>query len=64
MYLTALNIIGIVITLDTGNCGEIYNVDWFQAGLEMSACVALCEVAKTTFLREMGFISDKSETYD
>jgi hypothetical protein len=35
-----------------------YSVSFQQAGMKMSECVALCEVAKTLFLKEMNYIPD------
>lgn len=32
-----------------------YSVSFMQAGMKMSECVALCEVAKSIFLAEMGY---------
>lgn len=37
------------------NDGE-YSVKFMQAGMKMSQCMALSEVAKTIFLTEMGYI--------
>ena len=43
----------IVIALDdTKDC---FSVSWFQCGMKMSECVALCEVAKAKFLEEMNY---------
>ena len=44
----------LVLALDdtAGN----FSVSFVQAGMKMSECVALCEVAKTIFLREMEYI--------
>lgn len=33
-----------------------YDISFMQAGMKMSECVTLCEVAKTIFLREMEYI--------
>jgi glucan biosynthesis protein len=33
-----------------------YNISFIQAGMKMSECVSLCEVAKTLFLGEMDYI--------
>lgn len=33
-----------------------YTISFMQAGMKMSECVTLCEVAKTIFLREMEYI--------
>lgn len=32
-----------------------YDTNWFQCGMKISECVALCEVAKSRFLEEMGY---------
>lgn len=44
----------LVLALDdtSGN----FSVSFVQAGMKMSECVTLCEVAKTIFLREMEYI--------
>jgi len=33
-----------------------YNISFIQAGMKMSECVGLCEIAKTLFLTEMEYI--------
>jgi len=33
-----------------------YSVSFIQAGMKMSQCLTLCEVAKTKFLAEMGYL--------
>ncbi len=33
-----------------------YSISFMQAGMKMSECVTLCEVAKTIFLRDMEYI--------
>jgi len=33
-----------------------FQVSFIQAGMKMSECVSLCEVAKTIFLSEMNYI--------
>lgn len=43
----------IVIALDDND--NNYSVSFLQAGLKMSECVALAEVAKSIFLSEMGY---------
>jgi len=45
----------LIICLD--DTDNQYNVKFEQAGLNMSQCTALCEIAKTIFLREMGYIA-------
>ena len=39
------------------NDDDQYSVRFLQAGMRMSQCVTLCEVAKTVFLTEMEYIS-------
>lgn len=34
-----------------------YSVSWAQAGMKMSQCISACEVAKTLFLSEMGYVT-------
>lgn len=34
-----------------------YSISFNQAGMKMSECVSLCEVAKIIFLEQMGYIS-------
>ena len=36
-----------------------YDVSFIQAGMKMSECLALVEVAKIIFLKEMGWIEDE-----
>lgn len=43
----------LILALDDNNQ---YSVSFMQAGMKMSECVTLCEVAKTIFLREMEYI--------
>lgn len=45
----------LILALDESD--EEYRVTWVQAGMKMSQCVALCEVAKTQFLSEMNYIN-------
>lgn len=33
-----------------------YSVSFVQAGMKMSECISLCEVAKTIFLEQMNYI--------
>jgi hypothetical protein len=40
-----------IISLDDSD--ECYQVNWLQAGMKMSECVSLCEVAKVQFLGGM-----------
>ena len=35
--------------------GDLYDTSFIQAGMKMSECLALCEVAKQVFLEEMGY---------
>ena len=48
----------IIISLDDEGNGDTYTVNWYQAGMKMSQCVALCEVAKIQFLTEMEYIQE------
>lgn len=43
----------LILGLDDTN--ENFSVSFVQAGMKMSECVALCEVAKTIFKEEMGY---------
>ena len=38
------------------NTKDQYSVNFHQAGLKMSECLSLCEVAKTIFLTEMEYL--------
>lgn len=42
----------IVCVDETEDC---YRVTWYQCGMKMSQCLALCEVAKSKFLEEMDY---------
>lgn len=44
----------LIISLDTSN--DMYFVNWMNAGMNMSQCVSLCEVAKMQFIGEMEHI--------
>ena len=44
----------LIIGLDESE--EQYFISWAQAGMKMSECLALLEVAKGRFLSEMGFL--------
>ena len=46
----------LVLTLDEED--ERFKVYWCQAGMKMSQCLTLCEVAKTIFLTEMNYIAE------
>lgn len=48
----------LVISLDTTN--DNYNVRWIQAGMNMSECIALTEIAKVTFLQQMEYVKGGS----
>lgn len=39
------------------NDSDGYDVRFIQAGMKMSQCLTLCEVAKTIFLSEMDYIN-------
>ena len=45
-----------VLILGLDDTNENFHVSFVQGGMTMSQCVALSEVAKTLFLREMGYI--------
>ena len=44
----------IVLALDDSD-GQ-YSVSYVQAGMRMSECITLCEIAKSVFLKEIGYI--------
>ncbi len=46
----------LIIALDRGKSGDDYSLSFNQAGMRMSDCIALCDIAKTLFLTEMGYI--------
>jgi len=46
----------LILALDEGENQDQYAVSFIQAGMKMSQCVSLCEVAKTIFLNEMGYV--------
>ncbi len=48
----------LVLALDDN---DQYVVSFIQAGMKMSQCVALCEVAKTIFLTEMNYIPAEND---
>ena len=50
----------LVITVDEED--DSYVVNWMQAGMKMSQCVALCEVAKVKFLTEMNYVKPNVES--
>lgn len=45
-----------VLILAIDDTNENFDVSFIQAGMKMSQCVTVCEVAKTIFLRSMGYI--------
>ncbi len=45
----------LVLLLDDDDC---YDVSFHNSGMSASQCIALCEVAKTLFLIEMGFVEE------
>jgi len=51
-YITPNKIL--ILSLDTSLEG--YSTSFHQAGMRMSECIALCEVAKVRFLQEMEYI--------
>ena len=44
----------LIIRLDNPT-SDVYDVEFAQAGLRTSECIALLEVIKTVFLEEMGY---------
>ena len=46
----------LVLTVDEEN--NSYRVNWMQAGMHMSQCLTMCEVAKALFLKEMNYIPE------
>lgn len=44
----------LILALDEGT-GDEYSISFIQAGMQMSQCVSLCEIAKAMFLDEMGY---------
>ncbi len=46
-----------IIALDDSD-GD-YNTSFYQAGMKMPECLALCEVLKIRFLQEMRYIPDE-----
>lgn len=45
----------LILALDEGEQGDKYEISFIQAGMKMSQCVSLCEVAKSLFLSEMNY---------
>ena len=45
----------LILALDDDGC---YNTSFYQAGMKMSQCLALCEVMKVRFLQEMEYIPE------
>lgn len=46
----------LILALDRGEKGDDYNISFIQAGMNMSECIALCDISKTLFLTEMNYI--------
>ena len=44
----------LILSLETKN--NIYSISWHQAGMKMSECLPLLDVAKIRILQEMGYI--------
>lgn len=44
-----------LLVLGLDDTSENFAVSFIQAGMTMSQCVALCEVAKSIFLKEMDY---------
>jgi hypothetical protein len=45
-----------VLVLGLDDTQDNFNITFFQAGMSMSQCLAVCEAAKTLFLKEMLYI--------
>ncbi len=45
-----------VLVLGLDDTQENFRISFFQAGMTMSQCLAVCEAAKTLFLKEMRYI--------
>jgi len=45
-----------ILILAVDDTNENFDVSFIQAGMKMSQCVTVCEVAKAIFLRSMGYI--------
>lgn len=43
------------------NDDDQYTVSFIQAGMKMSQCLTMCEVAKTIFLNEMGYLDGRND---
>ena len=48
----------LILALDRGDDNDMYSISFRQAGMDMSECITLCEIAKTIFLTEMNYIPD------
>jgi hypothetical protein len=46
----------LVLALDDTN--ENFSITFFQAGMTMSQCLAVCETSKAIFLKDMGYLDD------
>lgn len=44
----------LILALNDDN--DMYDISYMQSGMRMSECVTLCEIAKTIFKREIGYI--------
>jgi hypothetical protein len=44
-----------ILILSLDDAEDEYNVTFLQAGMTMSQCVSVCEVAKAIFLKEMNY---------
>jgi len=49
----------LILALDNGEDNDQYRVSFVQAGMKMSECLTLCEVAKTIFLTDMNYIPEE-----
>ncbi len=43
----------LILALD--DTSDNFQINWIQAGMKMSECMAVCEAAKTLFLSEMNY---------
>ncbi len=48
-----------LLILGLDDADERFSVSFIQAGMKMSECLALCEVAKTLFLEQMEYINNE-----
>lgn len=48
-----------VLILALDDTQDNFSIGFFQAGMRMSECLAVCETAKSIFLKEMGYLVDE-----